>query len=200
MNKEKNTIYLLSKLSQKENKSLRNAYEREIKSLRDAYEKGDKSLRDAYEKKIKYLRYKQEKNIISLNDEHCEEKIKSLNEACEREVQYLNESYKKEIKSLNDVYEKEIQSKDKYDEWLSDLFRWNLSTVLTLNSIIILLYFVSIYESNSNPIAILCIYAFIYFSSIIFLSIVISSDKKFSSFLYLKAKIIYLFSYFHLSH
>ncbi|MDC9591379.1 hypothetical protein PSI23_19325 [Xenorhabdus sp. XENO-10] len=195
-----NNIYLLNKLSQKENKSLRNAYEREIKSLRDAYEKGNKSLRNAYEKKIKYLRDKQEKKIKSLNDEHCEEKIKSLNEACEREIQYLNDSYKKEVKSLNDAYEKEIQSKDKYNEWLSDLFRWNLSTVLTLNSIIILLYFVSIYSTNSNPIAMLCIYAFIYFSSIIFLSIVISSDKKFSFLLYLKAKIIYLFSYFHLSH
>ncbi|OTA14093.1 hypothetical protein Xvie_04004 [Xenorhabdus vietnamensis] len=183
-----NNIYLLNKLSKKETKSLRDTYERETKSLRDTYEKEDKSLRDAYEKEIKYLRDKHEK------------KIKSLNEACEREIQYLNDSYKKEIKSLNDAYEKEIQSTDKYDEWLSDLFRWDLPTVFTLNSIIILLYFVSIYSTNSNPVAMLCIYAFMYFFSIILLSIVISLDKKFSFLLYLKAKIIYLFSYFHLSH
>ncbi|MDC9623168.1 hypothetical protein PSI22_16345 [Xenorhabdus sp. XENO-7] len=195
-----NNIYLLNKLSQKETKSLRDTYERETKSLRDTYEKEDKSLRDAYEKEIKYLRDKHEKKIKSLNDEHRAEKIKSLNEACEREIQYLNDSYKKEIKSLNDAYEKEIQSTDKYDEWVSDLFRWDLPTVFTLNSIIILLYFVSIYSTNSNPVAMLCIYAFMYFFSIILLSIVISLDKKFSFLLYLKAKIIYLFSYFHLSH
>ncbi|PHM33613.1 hypothetical protein Xmau_04504 [Xenorhabdus mauleonii] len=115
-------------------------------------------------------------------------------------IYLLSKLSKKDIDSLRNAYERENEPMDKYDEWLSDLFRWNLSTVLTLNSITILLYFVSIYSSNNNPVAMLCIYAFIYFSSIILLSIVISLDRKFSFLLYLKAKIIYLFSYFHSSH
>ncbi|WP_391529824.1 hypothetical protein [Photorhabdus akhurstii] len=200
MKMKNNNIYLLNKLSQKENKSLRNAYEREMKYVRDEIEKENKSLRNKYEKKIKSLRDKQEKKITSLNDEHHEEKIKSLNEAYEQEVQYLNDSYEQAIKLSNEAYEQQIKSTDKYDEWLSDLFRWDLPTVFTLNTITILLYFVSIYSTNNNPVAMLCIYAFIYFSSIILLSIVISLDKKISFLLYLKAKIIYLFSYFHLSH
>jgi ABC-type multidrug transport system fused ATPase/permease subunit len=177
MKVKNNNIYLLNKLSQKENKSLRNSYEKEIKFLRDEIEKENKSLKDKYEKEIK-----------------------SSSDDCEQEIKHLNHEYEEEIKSLNDKYEKEIKSTDKYDEWLSDLFRWNLSTVLTLNSIIILLYLVSVYSTNNNPVAMLCIYAFMYFFSIIFISITISLNKKFSFLLYLKAKIIYLFSYFHLFH
>lgn len=200
MKVKNNNIYLLNRLSQKENKSLKDAYEREMKSLKDEVEKENESLRNAYEKKIKSLRDKHEKKIKSLNDEYHEEKIKSLNDSYEQEIQYLNDSYEQKIKFSNDEYEQQIKSKDKYNEWLSDLFRWKLPTVLTLNSITILLYFVSIYSTNNNPVAMLFIYVFIYFSSIILLSIVISLDKKFSFLLYLKAKIIYLFSYFHLSH
>ncbi|MDC9616104.1 hypothetical protein PSI19_20045 [Xenorhabdus khoisanae] len=200
MKMKNNNIYLLNKLSQKENKSLKNSYEREMKYIRDEIEKENKSLRKKYEKKINSLRDKQEKKITSLNDEHHEEKITSLNEAYEREIQYLNDSYEKEIKFSNEKYEQQIKSKDKYDEWLSDLFRWDLSTIITLNFIFILLYFASIYASNNNPYVMFYIFASIYFVAIIHIPIVISLDKKISFLLYLKAKIIYLFSYFHLSH
>lgn len=126
--------------------------------------------------------------------------INKRNTMKKNNIYLLSKLSKKDISSLRNAYERENESMDKYDEWLSDLFRWNLSTVFTLNSIIISLYFVSIYSTNNNPVAMFCIYAFIYFSSIILLSIVISLDKKFSFLLYLKAKIIYLFSYFHPSH
>ncbi|MDE9484417.1 hypothetical protein [Xenorhabdus bovienii] len=200
MNTKKNSIYLLSKLSQKENKSLRNAYEREIKLLRDEVEKENKSLRNAYEKKIKSLRDKREKKITSLNDEHHEKKIKSLNEAYDQEIQYLNDSYEQEIKFSNKSYEQQIKSKDKYNQWIGNLFHWDLQAIIVISAIISSLYLVTIFATNNSPLVMFYIFAFICFFSITLLSFVVALDKKISFSLYLKAKIIYFFSYFHLRH
>ncbi|MCC8367496.1 hypothetical protein J8V57_14655 [Xenorhabdus sp. PB61.4] len=177
MNTEKNTIYLLSKLSQKENKLLRNAYEREIKHLRDDIEKENKSLRNEYEKKIR-----------------------SLNGECELEIKYLNHEYEQEIKSLNEKYEQEIKSKDIYNQWVSELFCWDLQTIIVASIITLFLYLITIFYSKNSPFITLCIFGFSYLLLISFSLITISLDRKISIHLYLKAKIIYFLSYFHSRH
>ncbi|CDH04918.1 hypothetical protein XBO1_1570014 [Xenorhabdus bovienii str. oregonense] len=171
-----------------------------MKYLRDEVEKENKSLRNAYEKKIKALRDKHEKKITSLNDEHHEEKIKSLNEAYEQEVQYLNDSYEQEIKFSNEAYEQQIKLKDKYNQWISHLFHWDLQTILVPSSIFLFLYLLTIFLSNNSPLIMFYICTSLYFFVTFLFSIAISLDKKISIYLYLKAKIIYFFSYFHSRH
>ncbi|MDE1496955.1 hypothetical protein KKJ25_18990 [Xenorhabdus bovienii] len=200
MNTKNNNIYLLSKLSQKENKSLRNAYEREMKSLTDEVEKENKSLRKKYEKKIKSLRDKNEKKITYLNYEHHEEKIKALNEAYEQEIQYLNDSYEQEIKFSNEAYEQQIKSKDKYNQWISNLFHWDLQTITVFSIMTLSLYLITIFYTNNSPLIMFYIFASLYLLIISFSLITISLDKKISIYLYLKAKIIYFFSYFPFRH
>ncbi|MDE9566907.1 hypothetical protein KKI93_23715, partial [Xenorhabdus bovienii] len=158
-----NNDYLLSKLSQKENQSLKDAYERDILYLRGEYEKENRSLKKAYEKEIKTLRDSHEKKIKSSKGWN-EKEIQSLNDNCEKEIQYLNDSYEKEIQSLNDACEEEIQSMERYNEWLRDLLHWDLQTIIVSNSILISLYFLTIYLSNNSPLVMFYIFAFLYFS------------------------------------
>ncbi|PHM33617.1 hypothetical protein Xmau_04508 [Xenorhabdus mauleonii] len=177
MNIKNNNAYLLSKLSQKETQSLKDAYERDILHLKSEYEKENKVLKKAYEKEIK-----------TLKDSH-EKKIKSSKGWNEEEIQYLNIAYEKEIKSM-----------EGYNEWLSDLLHWDVKTIFASNAILISLYFLTIYLSNNSPLLMLCIFAFMYFLVSSFTSFITSLDKKISYYLYLKAKVIYFFGYFNSHH
>ncbi|WP_340612048.1 hypothetical protein [Xenorhabdus bharatensis] len=155
MNIEKNTIDLLSKLSQNENKSLRDAYERENKYLREKYK----------------------------------QKIKFLHDECEHEVKYLNYEYEQEIKST-----------DRYSEWIIELFYWDFQTILVSMSISTFLYLITIFYTENSPLIMFFICASIYLLVIPLILITISLDRKINVTLYLKAKIIYFFSYFHSHH
>ncbi|MDX7987161.1 hypothetical protein FE392_07425 [Xenorhabdus sp. 12] len=199
MNIKNNSAYLLSRLSQKETQSLKDAYERDILYLRSEYEKENKSLKKAYEKEIKKLRDSHEKEIKSSKD-WGEEEIQSLNDAYEKEIKYLNDSYENEIQSLNDACEKEVKSMERYNEWLNDLLHWDVKTILASNAILISLYFLTIHISNNSPLLMFYIFAFMYFLVSSFTSFITSLDKKISYYLYLKAKTIYFFGYFNSHH
>ena len=105
---------------------------------------------------------------------------------------FLSKLSKKNVYSLKKSYKNNIETNMTFEDWIHHIFHWDKKTVLTYNTIPIILYFITILSSKNSPIIIFIIFLFIYSLVLISVSFITAMDNKVNPVLYIKSKLIYL--------